>query len=428
MKYFFLIFLYMTSSFANVGKDNDHLYKKVKPFVFQVKTSQSADSSKASYGTGFVVKGREGLLLTNYHVVSTYIQDEDNRYKIFVTDKENVFEAEVLDFSVIYDLALIKIKRKFSKELILKKEKPKRGETIYSMGLPKDLNISLVKGNYNGVIKSGIYERILMSTPVNSGMSGGPTVDKDGKVIGVNVSILLNSQNISFSVPIQRGRELIEKFKSRKEPLKRENYSEYIKEQLGTIEKNLLSSLEKNPGKSNTVGEWEFFPPDETLKCWSKNDYSEKRTFKYSRQSCFLKGAAHIDRRIYAGSYELMFLSLEGLNRNRYQFASIVDSYLNGKDYFKNVYTKFSSKKELTKFSCNEGIWTNKHDIPFKYVYCLNGFVKYEDVYSLYFKAASLTDKRKSIIVKFKVDGFTKDGILKFVTDQMDSIKRTEAM
>ena len=169
-----ILLLLSTVVLANNEKDNDLLYKKVKPYVYQVKTSQNAESSKASYGTGFVVDGEEGLLLTNYHVVSTYIQDEDDRYKIFVTDNDEVQEAEVLDFSVTYDLALIKVKKKYKGQLKLREETPGRGETIYSMGLPKDLNISLVEGNYNGVIKSGIYERILMSTPVNSGMSGGP--------------------------------------------------------------------------------------------------------------------------------------------------------------------------------------------------------------------------------------------------------------
>lgn len=424
MRFFFLILLlFSTAVFAEKVKDNDLLYKKVKPYVYQVKTSQSAESSKASYGTGFVVDGDEGLLLTNYHVVATYIQDEDDRYKIFVTDKDEVQEAEVLDFSVTYDLALIKVKKKYKGQLKLREKIPGRGETIYSMGLPKDLNISLVEGNYNGVIKSGIYERILMSTPVNSGMSGGPTVDKWGRVIGVNVSILLNSQNISFSVPIERGRKLIESYRKRKGALPRKDYVEHISKQLDAIELELFKSMKDNPGKSNTVGDWEFYAPDKTGKCWSKNDYSEKRTFKYSRQSCFLQGAAYIDRKIYSGSYEVMYLALESLNRNRYQFADVVNSYFNGKDFLKNVYTRFSNKKELTKYSCDQGIITNKHSIPFRYTYCLNGYIKYQGHYRMYFKAASLGDKRKSLIMKLKVDGFSKDGMLAFVKTQLDSIK-----
>jgi len=429
VKFIILLIIFMCSPvFAQKEKDNDLLYKKVKPYVYQVKTSQSAESSKASYGTGFVVDGDEGLMLTNYHVVATYIQDEDDRYKIFVTDKDEVQEAEVLDFNVIYDLALIKVKKKFKDQLKLRKKIPGRGETIYSMGLPKDLNISLVEGNYNGVIKSGIYERILMSTPVNSGMSGGPTVDKWGRVIGVNVSILLNSQNISFSVPIERGRKLIDSYRERKGPLPRKEYVNHISGQMDLIENELFKSMKDNPGTSNTVGDWEFFPPDKTGKCWSKNDYSEKRTFKYSRQSCFLQGAAYIDSRIYAGSYEVMYLALEGLKRNRFQFADIVNSYFNGKDFLKNVYTRNSNKKELTKYSCDQGIITNKNDIAFRYVYCLNGYIKYDGHYRMYFKAASLGDKRKALVMKLKVDGFSKDGMMSFVKEQLDSIKKKEAL
>lgn len=424
-----MIFIFsFTSNAVEEVKDNDILYKKVKPYVYQVKTSQSADSSKASYGTGFVVDGEEGLMLTNYHVVSTYIQDEDDRYKIFVTDKDEVHEAEILDFSVIYDLALIKVNRKFKGELRIREKVPGRGETIYSMGLPKDLNISLVEGNYNGVIKSGIYERILMSTPVNSGMSGGPTVDKWGRVIGANVSILLNSQNISFSVPIERGKELLESYRTRKAPLSRKQYVTHISKQLKLIEKELFKSMNENPGKSNTIGNWTFQAPDKTGKCWSKNDYSDKRTFKYSRQNCFLQGAAYIDSRIYSGSYEVMYLAVESLSRNRFQFADIVDTYFNGKDYLRNVYTRSSDNKELTKYSCNEGILTNKHKLSFRYAYCVNGYVKYDGHYRMYFKAATLGDKRNALIVKLKVDGFSESGMMTFLKSHLDEIQNREAM
>ncbi|TNF28140.1 MAG: serine protease [Deltaproteobacteria bacterium] len=426
----FFVFSVMAQEEAKIEevKDNDILYKKVKPFVYQVKTSQSAESSKASYGTGFVVDGEEGLMLTNYHVVSTYIQDEDDRYKIFVTDKDEVYEAKVLDFSVIFDLALIQIEKKFKGELRIRDKAPGRGETIYSMGLPKDLNISLVEGNYNGVIKSGIYERILMSTPVNSGMSGGPTVDKWGRVIGANVSILLNSQNISFSVPIDKGKDLIESYRKRKAPLPRKEYVNHIKQQLKQIEKELFTSIDENPGKSNSIGAWQFSAPDKTGKCWSKNDYSEKRTFKYSRQNCFLQGAAYIDSSIYSGSYEVMYLSLESLTRNRFQFADMVDSFFNGKDYLKNIYTRFSESNELTKFSCNEGIITNKNKLSFRYAYCLNGYVKYDGHYRMYFKAATLGDKRNALIVKLKVDGFSKEGMMTFLKKHLDGIQKKEAM
>ena len=89
--YFFII-----NALANLNR-NPFLFSKVKSLVFQVKTSQSAHSAKTSYGTGFVVD-ESGLLLTNYHVISTVVQDKYNRYKIFVVDKGKSYQAEIIKF------------------------------------------------------------------------------------------------------------------------------------------------------------------------------------------------------------------------------------------------------------------------------------------------------------------------------------------
>jgi S1-C subfamily serine protease len=50
--------------------------------------------------------------------------------------------------------------------------------------------------------------------PINSGNSGGPLVDVDGRVIGVVSFILRDSQGISFSLPIDRALERFEKYLS----------------------------------------------------------------------------------------------------------------------------------------------------------------------------------------------------------------------
>ena len=106
-------FFFQLLAFENVHcAENPSAFSKIKPLVFQVKTSRDANSSKASYGTGFVVDS-SGLLITNYHVISSVVQDRYNLYKIFVVDKDQNYQAEIINFSVVHDLALIKINKKF---------------------------------------------------------------------------------------------------------------------------------------------------------------------------------------------------------------------------------------------------------------------------------------------------------------------------
>jgi serine protease Do len=402
--------------------DNPKLYEKVRPFVFQVKTSQTANSSKSSYGTGFVV-GKEGFLITNYHVISTIVQDKYSRYKIYVVDKENSYEAEIINFSVIDDLALIKIKRNFENVMMLKEDSPKRGEKIYSVGLPKDLNMSIVEGTYNGGLKRGIYERLLMSTPVNSGMSGGPSIDQSGEVVGINVAILRDSENISFSVPSNKALILLNAYKKTGKSLLRKDYDTHVEQQLRDIETSLLKSMKNNLSKSKIVGGFEIAAPSKDLKCWTSNDKSRKNTFKFYKQSCRLKSSAFIKRQLYSGTYSLSYTTLHNIKRNKPQFSSAMKYYLN-RDIIDSGY-QFSktSREELTKYSCNEDIWVNTNNISFKVSYCLNTYLRYKNTFRIFFKAATIDSDNKGLIVQFIADGFSKAGVFDFLKYHMDSIK-----
>jgi serine protease Do len=419
-----LIIFISLASLVTFGKsvDNPELYSHTKPYVFQVKTSQNANSSKASYGTGFVVHN-DGLLITNYHVISTIVQDKLNRYKIYVVDKENSYQAEIIDFSVINDLALIKINRKFNDSMKLSFDSPQRGEKIFSIGLPKDLNMSIVEGTFNGEIKRGIYERLLMSTPVNSGMSGGPSINKKGTVVGINVSILRDSENISFSVPSKKALELLNKHNTTGKVLKRSEYDLHIEKQLKSIEHSLLKSMRTNLSKSKIVGGFQIAAPSKDLKCWTANDKSRKNTFKYYKQSCRLKSSAYIKRRLYSGTYNLSYTTLHNIKRNKLQFSSAMKYYLNSYQESSNSRYSKTFREELTKFSCEEDIWVNNNNISFKVTYCLNTYLRYKNIYKLFFKAATIKNDSKGLVVKLSADGFTKDGVLEFIKYHMNSIK-----
>ena len=82
--------------------------------------------------------------------------------------------------------------------------------TIYSLGNPHDLGMILVPGTYNGLQKYSFYPRIHFTGAVNAGMSGGPTVDAAGKVVGVNVASAGNQ--LGFLVPADALQALLQRF------------------------------------------------------------------------------------------------------------------------------------------------------------------------------------------------------------------------
>ena len=70
-----------------------------------------------------------------------------------------------------------------------------------ALGNPHGLGLSLIEGIFNGFAAKGAVDRMLLSMPLNSGMSGGPILDTQGRIIGTNVSVMYLSNSLSFGVP-----------------------------------------------------------------------------------------------------------------------------------------------------------------------------------------------------------------------------------
>jgi serine protease Do len=164
------------------------LFGNLQDLLVRVKAADSISSPKSSYGTGFAVD-KSGIIATNYHVISDYVMQPGSQWKIIVElrDLSNV-EAELIDFSVVDDLALIRINHKFPAAISLEPNATGTGERTFSLGLPDDINMSIVEGVYNGVLNHGPYSLVHVTTPINAGMSGGPTVNFHGRLVGSNVS------------------------------------------------------------------------------------------------------------------------------------------------------------------------------------------------------------------------------------------------
>jgi len=171
------------------------------PSVFEDDTRES--------GSGFIVSP-DGFIVTNRHVVI----DEDQEYTILTDDGEN-FSAEVLARDHIFDIAILKIESesdlpylKFSVS-----EDVQVGQTAIAIGnalgeFRNTVSVGVVSGLSRSIFArdmrgSGEFldEVIQTDAALNPGNSGGPLLDINGEVIGVNTALAFGSQNIGFSIP-----------------------------------------------------------------------------------------------------------------------------------------------------------------------------------------------------------------------------------
>lgn len=180
------------------------------PFFFGELEEGAKEKIKVGGGSGFVVHP-DGLILTNKHVVF----DTDADY-VVVTQDLREFPARVVSRDPINDIAVLKIEAKGLPTVIMgNSSKLELGQTVIAIGNALGLFSNTVsKGIVSGLSRSiaaslgdkGQMEHlrgvIQTDVAINQGNSGGPLINLDGEVVGINTAIIYGAQNIGFSIPI----------------------------------------------------------------------------------------------------------------------------------------------------------------------------------------------------------------------------------
>src|SRR6516162_1005812 len=159
---------------------------------FNRKGGRSPSEHKvSSLGSGFVVDGKEGIVVTNNHVI-------DGADEIIVNfhDGSKLKVDKVLGKDAKTDLAVLKVtpKRPLPNVAFGSSGKIRVGDWVMAIGNPFGLGGSVTIGIISAKqrdINSGLYDDYLQTdAAINKGNSGGPLFNMDGEVIGVNTAII----------------------------------------------------------------------------------------------------------------------------------------------------------------------------------------------------------------------------------------------
>ena len=167
-------------------------------------------------GTGVVIL-KEGFIVTNYHVV-------ENATRITVRFDESldeaVYPAQVVSFVQSEDLALLKIEgeREFPTVPLGTSSDLMIGEPVIAIGNPFGQTLTVSTGIVSGLHRNvpiparGLYFDDLIQTDasINFGNSGGPLLNINGKLIGINSAMNAQAENIGFAIPVDRVRVVLE--------------------------------------------------------------------------------------------------------------------------------------------------------------------------------------------------------------------------
>jgi serine protease DegQ len=140
-------------------------------------------------GSGVIIDAREGIIVTNNHVV-----DGGTKFTVDMTDGR-LFDATLVGVDKATDVAVLKIDAPHLSQVeIVDSDTLRTGDLAFAVGYPLGLDQTLTMGVISGLGRSGlgdaVEDYIQTDAAVNSGNSGGPLLDSRGRLIGINTSIL----------------------------------------------------------------------------------------------------------------------------------------------------------------------------------------------------------------------------------------------
>jgi len=409
-----LLLLYNVTAY---GQDAISLFNEYSSRIYQIRIIEQASGKQAALGSGFQVSG-DGIVVTNYHVVSEYINSPDRYHIEYVDHNGEKGELTLIDFDVINDLALVKRDMQGGQYLAIATSLPMQGEAIYSLGNPHDLGLTVIPGTYNGIAAYSLYQRIHFSGSINPGMSGGPVLNSSGEVVGVNVATAGNQ--ISFLVPLDKLTRLIIRLDN--QPVDLNDVKAIITKQLALNQQDFLGKLVNSEWVTSEFKGVTI--PNEIadyIRCWGSASDDPDIQYENFGSVCSQGEQIYLSSSFTTGSIVYQFNWLESETLNPSQFYNMYKSQIS------NVYSdNYAGKDDVTDFECYEEFMETKSrsgkDVKTKGTFCARLYKEYQDLYDVLYLSASVHESKKGLISHFTLSGVSKELAMVFTKKFISNI------
>jgi serine protease Do len=227
---------------GDLSRAYEAVARKVSPAVVQIVASGYIPSTggqvgsdgllslQRSGGSG-VILASDGYIVTNAHVVrgARRVQvmlpippEPGVDWRSIVKPQGKVVGAQIVGIDEETDLAVLKVDETGLPFLVLAdSDNLRAGQLVLAFGSPLGLDNTVTSGVVSAVARQLSPEDpmiyIQTDAPINPGNSGGPLVDTDGRVVGINTSILSQSggsEGLGFAAPSNIVRAIFEQIKT----------------------------------------------------------------------------------------------------------------------------------------------------------------------------------------------------------------------
>jgi hypothetical protein len=371
--------------------DSQAVFERNEKAVFQIRVINRETGKKSSIGSGFIY-GDAHEMVTNYHVVSRYIEQPDDYELRYLAADGGEGALQLLAVDAVHDLALVRAPAPLGEPLEVS-DPPPRGAPLFAMGNPLDLGLTIAAGTNGGVLSQTDGSRILFSGSLNPGMSGGPTFDEDGVVVGVNVSTARN--DISFIVPTRYLDALTHRQQTDPRSLLQD-----ISRQIRDYQIAYLDAMIDAAWPATTIRRVKVpGAVSPTIRCWDASPKAEPEyLYRQYAINCKNENDIYLTDKLDVGKvlYEYAWLESDDLGPLRFNrlYQALNDSQFGSR----------AGEDDVTRFRC-ETRFVDVADEVLKATVCRRDYKRYPGLSDILFTSALVGHPGKGFIFNLDLSG-----------------------
>lgn len=383
--------------------ETQEVFKRYQSRIVQIRILEASSGSRVALGSGFCVSSA-GEIVTNFHVISELVHKPQKYRAEIVYQDGHTSPLRLLNFDAVSDLAVVSGNTRFAEYFNLHSSPLQQGTRLFSIGTPLDLGFTIVEGTYNGLLKNSQYEKIHFTGSINPGMSGGPAILDDGRVIGVNVAT--SGNQVSFLVPAKFVVALLQQTHSKENtaPTLDKLTAQLIENQKRFMDRLLASNMTSvNLGPYLLPGKIAPY-----LKCWGNTNRDKDDLFLHLSHYCTSADDIYI-----SGTHQVRFINFS------HDYLSTEEL---GQTRFFNLYQRYfvdsseryqAGKEDVTKFTCQTDFIAHS-DLVLRSVLCIRAYKKLPGLYDAVLKVATLGNSRRGVLSTLELGGVSYDNALLF--------------
>jgi S1-C subfamily serine protease len=365
--------------------------------VVQIRGYFDRSESSAFHGSGFAVDdGRR--IVTNYHVVAlAVLYPRQYRLEYLASDGRKG-PLRVLAIDVRNDLAVVAAEDLELPSLRLRSEIPAQGERAWSVGFPLNLGLTITEGVANGLVENSIEQRIHYTGAINGGMSGGPALDRRGRVYGVNVSLVTGRQLIGFVVPAKHIPALLARAREPLDPsLSAQQLRQHVTAQVLAYEAEVLQA---RPGSTAIQKVRGYALPTQMSRyaeCSTVDEKSPHARVRVETVSCRMPSRILVQSGLYVAGLSVQHRILQSQGLHPLQFEHQVNRIAEGP-------RRTGAAEHVAPFACRDAL-VSLDGFDARVSTCVRQYRLFAGLYDFDVTVVGIDDTQQALVSRLTLQG-----------------------